>query len=456
MHIEDAGKLAQFPYSAGRRLSQSCKTVDPFPELSASSDDELVMRSNASSFSSTRSSSSSRSSLARLDQKTSHLYGGGGGGSSMPTESYVECHQVPMRGNSGISHLHSHPKVNKPTRVASFISEEPVASPTAARPKSVREEAKRNENGDFYVTMALPSDNKRASKHGRSKEKSFSTSLSNVTQSEKTKSSSVSKQQRPSSKMQVNPARSILQQVQNKLTKTQQQAKAKPPADEKLSSALYVDMAANQPPLPQPVKPSKPVSQSEKFTDSYTIVAPVSSDASRVSNSNSDISKDLTGSTSMAAGSNSDYSLMTPGESASTLENKVTPSGSVSGVPLPEMKKYSTNKVLHLLYHIDMCLTCITLLYFILSFIALHLIFHCTTPYLSLHHTLSFTALHLIFHCTTPYLSIHYILSFTALHLIFHYTTPYLSLYHTLSFTTLHQTTLQYTTHMLIHLMIQR
>ena len=104
----------------GRRMSQPHQPIDPFPELSASSEEDISRRSGASSFSSNKSSSSSRSSLAQGEEnphRTAYGYGAG-----LDPDAYVECQQVSVRGGShqipGIS------KLPKPARVASFISEE--------------------------------------------------------------------------------------------------------------------------------------------------------------------------------------------------------------------------------------------------------------------------------------------------------------------------------------------
>ena len=116
----------------GRRMSQPHQRIEPFPELSNSSEEETGMRSAASSFSSTRSSSSSRSSLARSDTaslKNSVLFGGG---SQVDPDSYLDCQSVVVRGSpgSGPHTAHSSSIQPKSTRVRSFISDEPSETPT--------------------------------------------------------------------------------------------------------------------------------------------------------------------------------------------------------------------------------------------------------------------------------------------------------------------------------------
>ena len=138
----------------GRRMSQPHTRIDPFPELSNSSEEDVGMRSAASSFSSTRSSSSSRSSLSRSDNnslKNSFIFGG----TQLEPDSYVERQQVNMRGSG--SHGHSSSKM-KPNRVASFISEEPneTSQHRSDRKdrKSKTKKAERNvEVGSSYVEM---------------------------------------------------------------------------------------------------------------------------------------------------------------------------------------------------------------------------------------------------------------------------------------------------------------
>lgn len=133
-----ANSAALLKYNT-RRMSQPHKMSEPFPELSASSEEELSMRSGASSFSSSKSTSSSRSSLARGDdgrrvasykppppsQHPSVL------DTRLDTESYVDCQQNPSyRVPSQLGAL-STSKLVKPERATSFISEEPSSTDTA-------------------------------------------------------------------------------------------------------------------------------------------------------------------------------------------------------------------------------------------------------------------------------------------------------------------------------------
>lgn len=132
----------------GRRMSQPHQNVEPFPELSASSEEDVSMRSGAGSFSSTKSSSSSRSSLARGEDnpfRTSYnMYGGG-----LDPESYIECQQTPIR--SGAHHSHNASKMPKPARVASFISEESSPTESGASISSVLTKADKNRRNKTRV-----------------------------------------------------------------------------------------------------------------------------------------------------------------------------------------------------------------------------------------------------------------------------------------------------------------
>lgn len=154
--MPDEGSKNQHLGMIGRRMSQPHQPIDPFPELGTSSEEDTGTRSAASSFSSTRSNSSSRSSLTRSDTsslKNAILYGTG---ASLEPESYVECQQVAMRGSPSPHHPSSTSgaKLNKPARVASFISEEPPPqSLPKAKPENVREVGKNADNGGTYVEM---------------------------------------------------------------------------------------------------------------------------------------------------------------------------------------------------------------------------------------------------------------------------------------------------------------
>lgn len=114
----------------GRRMSQPHHRVaEPFPELSASSEEDVSMRSGASSFSSSKSTSSSRSSLAREDNQRSHAHRKASGFpmQSLDAEPYVDCQQSSFKKPHAVS-LMTSSKVGKPERVTSFIAEEPMSS----------------------------------------------------------------------------------------------------------------------------------------------------------------------------------------------------------------------------------------------------------------------------------------------------------------------------------------
>ena len=138
----------------GRRLSQPHSLYEPFPEISASSEEELSMRSGASSFSSSKSTSSSRSSLARAEdirraaQQSYKLPPTSHPPSGLMGESYVECQQSVGYRVPNLSAT----MLGKPERVTSYISEETAADTTT----SANGERTPFSQPDDYAQMMAP------------------------------------------------------------------------------------------------------------------------------------------------------------------------------------------------------------------------------------------------------------------------------------------------------------
>lgn len=106
--------------------SMKVQLVDPFPELSASSEDDISLHSMEGSISlhsfTSNSLTSSADSMSTSSHSSHYSHSGGGGGlltSSLDAEAYVAMQPAPVSYVQSITH--SHRILPKPTKVTSYI-----------------------------------------------------------------------------------------------------------------------------------------------------------------------------------------------------------------------------------------------------------------------------------------------------------------------------------------------